>query len=367
MTTNEVEVEGVPTQVVTTNTTETVDEKRYRLSPGSRHTFDVNYEAGTQTLVLDGKTIFATNCADTVDAGGNLYLFANNRGGTATYFSKARLYALKLWQDGVLVRDFKPCFRNGKAGLYESVEHRIYYTAKPIASYGYPVYVEGSQPVKTLEYVDTDGTQWINTGVIGRPDVVAEFEMQWLIDTSSTGVDVDFLGARKDATDTRFYLWHYVNTWMSLGYGIFVYPMSGNPSFFVNGWHDGQIHAAVDHTYHVKTSLLDGAVKMVVDGQTIVDHAQAGLSVDTGLPLYLFGCNDAGHVNYRSRARLYWLKIWQDGRLVRSFVPVLLDCGLPALWDKVDDRVYAPNVPFAAVGPVTGDILRNRATSIFVR
>lgn len=52
------------------------------------------------------------------------------------------------------------------------------------------------------------------------------------------------------------------------------------------------------------------------------------------------------------------MKVWQDGVLVRNFVPMRLggENGMPALWDKVSAKPFFLNekAPFARVGPVMG-------------
>jgi len=64
----------------------------------------------------------------------NLYAFANNNDGAANGFSQMRLYGMKIWQtngvDGtyVLVRDFKPCHKDGRAGLVDTLTGTLYFS-----------------------------------------------------------------------------------------------------------------------------------------------------------------------------------------------------------------------------------------------
>ena len=60
---------------------------------------------------------------------------------------------------------------------------------------------------------------------------------------------------------------------------------------------------------------------------------------DTELNLYLFGCNKDGAASYASKSRCYSLKIYENGSLVRDFLPVDY-VGIPMLWDKVDGKLY---------------------------
>ena len=71
-----------------------------------------------------------------------MYLFADHRCEPASGidkaegFHKGRLYYAKIWQtNGLdatsyrLVRDYRPCVKNGVAGLYDAVSETIFYPA----------------------------------------------------------------------------------------------------------------------------------------------------------------------------------------------------------------------------------------------
>jgi len=58
--------------------------------------------------------------------------------------------------------------------------------------------------------------------------------------------------------------------------------------------------------------------------------------------MYLFAKNDAdsGKPASPANCRFYFLKIWQDGNLVRNYRPVRLKNGLVVLWDFVENKAY---------------------------
>ena len=71
-----------------------------------------------------------------VDVFNTLYLFNSNAGGTLGFAgAKATCGSLKIWQipsggtEYVLVRNFKPCVKGGRAGLYDAVSKKIFYSA----------------------------------------------------------------------------------------------------------------------------------------------------------------------------------------------------------------------------------------------
>ena len=59
------------------------------------------------------------------------YLGATNRNGSATLKPKLKIYGCKFYQDGVLIRDFIPCYNKtiNKIGLYDLVESKFYTNA----------------------------------------------------------------------------------------------------------------------------------------------------------------------------------------------------------------------------------------------
>ena len=110
----------------------------YKLDSG-RHILQTEATAaGVLTMSVDGGSDkILTNYGNAFDSAQNLYLFCGNHGGTANseWYCTAELYSLKIWQipsggtEYVLVRNFKPCVKGGKAGLYDTVSKKIFYSA----------------------------------------------------------------------------------------------------------------------------------------------------------------------------------------------------------------------------------------------
>ena len=356
----------------TTNNVEQVVTNNIEWVSGRKYAFDISYAVGSQTIDLDGERILAKDSGASVDAGCNLALFACNNNGTPQYEAPARCYGLKLWQDGALVRDFRPCVKDGKALLWDDVTKTLYRPVPDIPAAGnvgdrLPQVLTGNErPDVYVEYVESDKTLFVDTGVIGRSGTTAEFEMQWL-----AGSDDTFIGSRISESgsqrDSRYFLWHWASDAFSYGYGTFLYPKNGDPT--VAGSRDAiaeKIPAQRNYTYHVRSSLNAGSQAIEVNGTTIVNRTDAR-NLDTGYPLYIFACNVGGTMKYPSAARLYWLKLWQDGKLVRNFRPVRLDNNQAALWDSVTKQIFLPSKPFSAVCPRGEKVGADRGTVIVIR
>ena len=215
-----------------------------------------------------------------------------------------------------------------------------------------------------MEYVESDGSIYVDTGVRGRSGTAADLRMAFL-----EAADSSFLDTRNNTLDDnhrRLYLWHnYTNGQsdkMSYGYGEF-------KSF-------GSIN--VGTAYHVESSLSVGSQTVSVDGTQYANNT-ADKAIDTELDIYAFACNLDGAPGYACKSRLYWLKMYQGDangsnmRLVRDFRPVRLNNGLTVLWDFVENKAYpaksvaSPSdiVGFSKVGPVTERILTG--TEVIIR
>ena len=77
----------------------------------------LNYENQTFT---DNNVPYSGSISYTIP----IYIFSLDA--TRTISQTTRLYGYKIWQNGILVRDYKPCLYNNQAGLWDSVECKFY-------------------------------------------------------------------------------------------------------------------------------------------------------------------------------------------------------------------------------------------------
>lgn len=333
-----------------------------------RHVFDVTLAANQQSASCDGIVLSLEGSPWTanVDAGCNLYLFGCNAGGTVRHQSNVRFYSLKLWQGESLERDFLPCVKNGQAGLYDAQNDEVVFPALFVdpSCLGAPVLTDDMKPVKVLEYVESDGSQWYDTGVTGCVGTVANIKMAWL----EQGKDIGFLGSRKTSGDTRFYMWHNAYDKMSCGVEKFWYFNNADPTQPKDGSSGVEtIPIEVGKTYQVNASFLPERQHITVNGKVVFDVLKT-VDLDTDYPLYLFANDNMGEATGKSAARLYSLKIRQGGRIVRHFVPVRLDCGVNALYDMVEEKPYSPcGAQMRSWGPEIGDYTGRLGCAIIIR
>ena len=328
-----------------------------------KYAFKATLAPGVQTLEVDGATTVSRNESSEVSTGVGLYLHACDKGGQTTYASKTRCYGLKLSRSGELLRDFRPCLKDGRAGLYDAVSDRIFFPGVDYAKWGPVTAIEDSvRPTAWLEYVDSDGAQYVDTGVRGRGGLRAYMDMEWL----KVSDDWAFLDARASlSTETRVMFWHTAWSSAALAYGGFVYPGKGGG---VASSTADRLAVAANTRYRVTTELKAGAQTMDIVGGAYggrVYTAAKTDDVDAGVNLTLFGNNVGGVVANLSKARLHRVKIWRDGEPVRDFRPVMTNIGAAMLWDAVERKLYLSSTGgFASHGPETGRF--EGGTTIFV-
>ena len=147
------------------------------ITSGGRFNFIVNGTSGGRDTTAQGA----------YNSGFTMYLFANHGTSSGSVANKCpsgtRCYWTRIWQadaNGVyqFVRDFVPCKKGDRVGLWDRVSGDIFYPAAGTLTAGSTVAVH-AEPDKMLEYVESDGTQYIDTGVVGRDGTKAEIDFKF--------------------------------------------------------------------------------------------------------------------------------------------------------------------------------------------
>ena len=162
-----------------------------------------------------------------------------------------------------------------------------------------------------IEYLESTGTQYIDTGIRASGPISCEARMLFL-DRGDAG----FLDARSN--NVRFYLLHNYLGWC-LGYG----------NFFTS-------NVNYDNTspHNIKSFLSKGLQYMEVDGVTILEKKLTD-EYNPELNLYMFAQNFNGKAQYYSKARLFSCKIGN----VRDYISVRIGT-TGYIYDKVSGELF---------------------------
>ena len=92
----------------------------------NKHTMVAKIYANSAEFTFDN-TSYTASYANTSSQTNSLYIFARHSyNGLASNNTRQKVYSLYIKDNGVLVRDFRPCEYNGVAGLWDSVEGKFY-------------------------------------------------------------------------------------------------------------------------------------------------------------------------------------------------------------------------------------------------
>ena len=351
---------------------------------GTKYSFDVSFADGAQTFEWDGTEVLNTNITGSVETDETLHLFSSSYWRNR---AAARCYGLKIWQDGILIRDFKPCKVDGKGMLYDSVTDSIYRPSPdiPESRTGNVVTIDDVVPVNYVDYVETDGKVFFDTGIVGKSGTIAEFKETNLM---SKDGEQCFLGCYGGSSNPRYYFWYHAWGYtLGIAYGSYWRPKNNDPYSDAENSSDPNVYKLKkDDTTHARISFVVGAQTFYAINDdtgeaTLYSSKTLSSNVNTGRNLYLFAKNDnnAGTTLQPAESRFYFLKIWQGDangsnmRLVRYFRPVKLSNGHVVLWDSVEKKVYRPKsttapynyTTFPVVGPDGAQI--RKSLSVVVR
>ena len=170
-----------------------------------------------------------------------------------------------------------------------------------------------------IEYLESTGTQYIDTGVVADETTEAEIEFS---DMTATPIFMASNGG-----------------WTNKNFGINAGTDSGSVYllFYMNcdGWTSHKI---------VKS----GNVKLLLSGVYLnnekLDITRGQIpsptAFSTQYAISIFASNISGNIPYFGKFKLLHFKLWQQNVLVRDMIPVLDLDGVPCMFDKVEGKFY---------------------------
>lgn len=271
------------------------------------------FTAYNKTVSLNTESYTGTIERSTTRSNYNFALFTVNTAGTFdSRIFNGKIYYAKLWDNGVLVRDFIPCLDNNNVPcMWDRVEQKAYYNqGTGTFSYGHTI-----TPVK---YLESSGTQYIDTGY--KPNNASGL----YIDAQKTAVgNVILIGCRNNSTtDSRWWI---------------------NPSGISHNicWND--IYRIIDfdmdrHTYQMNYY---NSKKRIIDNIVGDDITETLNPSSFSVSATLFCANNNTGVSNFASAKIYTAKITEGSTLVRDYIPVKDENNVGYMFDTVSHTLYA--------------------------
>lgn len=167
-------------------------------------------------------------------------------------------------------------------------------------------------------YIESSGTQCIDSMFKPNQDTRVVLDFQMTAENSDLSANVVF-GARSSASSKAFAVqWNTSND---------------NFQHFYNNGYDNLDFGKFDIRQIVEMN------KNVfsLNGET---HTRTYASFQCAYALYLFALNNAGTVAFYSKMRMYSCQIYDNGTLIRDYVPCLNASGTAGLYDMVNGVFY---------------------------
>ena len=266
-----------------------------------RHHLDKDGAACT----MDSTTV--TNTSSTFTCAYTLYLFAGNQNDEAVSQVSMKLYVCRIYDNGTLVRNYIPC-RNpdGEVGLYDLIGGEFYTT--PLAEE--PVALPSGYT--QIAYLQSTGTQYIDSGVKGDSDVrvTADFEI------TAFGSGTTFVFGAQGTDSVRYTLGMTSAGAFRSDFGT---AMTSGSAASLN------TRYSADKNGNVCT----------VGGQTLTSAA-ATFSGTTNIYLFARSYSSISC----SKIKMYRCKMYKAGTLVRDLVPARNSSGTLGLYDTVGGVFY---------------------------
>lgn len=266
------------------------------------------------TLFSAGSQSFTPTYTSQLPLSVNNYLFAMNDNGTATSISSGgyvrRLIMLK---SGATFFDGIPVRKKGVGYMYDMISGNLF------GNSGTGSFVIGPDVVKPydteIEYLQSSGTQYIDTGLIPYSTTNIAIDFETLIVTGNTAGF--FFGCRASSNSKTFDFLQYYSGTLKFRWD------------YGSTLRDGP---AVTSGLHKATT---SGNKMTIDGTTLT----SGTFQSTTLPIYLFALNNNGSATCHPSCRIYSFKVIRGGIAVRDFIPVRVG-QVGYMYDKVTRQLF---------------------------
>lgn len=319
---------------------------------GSQNTNRHIIDKDKAVLKEDG-IVVADHPAATFSCNYNLYIFCGNSAGTLEHYARMRLYSCKIYDNGVLVRDYVPVKRNRDSaiGLYDRVQ-RTFNTSATSTSFIAGTVVEQDHSdlenkvmtikqlstlskktlgKRLLEYVQFTGTQFIDTGYNpnGETRVVLDIYLDQNQPTANNGI-VSIFGGRTSTTASSFTLWRLSSSQFRYDYK--------------NTLNTINLSATGDFSIDANKNIIkiNSTTKTVTKSTFQSTHSLrlGSTYTNTGSPYNDSNFNDLR----RFSGKVYSMKIYDNGTLVRDLKPVKdLKTGQIGFYDILSGIFYENN------------------------
>ena len=174
-----------------------------------------------------------------------------------------------------------------------------------------------------VEYLASDGNQYIDTGVLGN----GEFDVDYQFYQTENSSNAIFAGTRSASQHLNFGQRSTGNT-------------GGFSMAYLGEYWQAISSPAINTNVRVQISYKSGSQTGTLNGTAMTSKSLTGTEA-TNLSIYIFKRHHYGTDNVTGLVgRIYYFKLWNNGALVRYFIPALDPNGRPCMWDVVTKQPF---------------------------
>lgn len=177
-----------------------------------------------------------------------------------------------------------------------------------------------------LEYLESTGTQYIDTGIKGNQDTKVEIKYYYYTTSSSNG---RIFGSRSRPLFHEFVI------------GTFNGAISDNTNYFVGyGYSSGENLTLSPVKINEWFTIIHDRTTHSVNGINY-PYNYTYKTFETPQNLKIFGFDNAGSIGNPSIGRCAYVKIWSNNIIIRDFIPVLRKSdSKPGMYDLVSGQFF---------------------------
>lgn len=268
----------------------------------------------------------------TITSTTNVFLFSASNTGNVPYeisrLAKLRVYSFKTWSpNGILTRHIIPAQRlsDNAIGMFDKVSGEFF------GNKGTGVFIAGNEIVnipkeyERLEYLESSGTQYIDTGIKAIANSKVEMKFNRTGYAGQASVSAIFGGY--DSNQRNYGLAIDTST---------IYWMFGGQS-------NAKKTFPLDTDYDV---VFDAANKTFTVGDYTQSFSSLSLPAQSNGNIYLFTNSAVGSLatynkQYWLKGKIYYFKYYENGTLVRNLFPVRRKAdNVLGMYDAVEGKFY---------------------------
>ena len=298
----------------------------FNINFNTKYKIDIDPTRG----ITVNNTLYSIIYKSSITSSYNAYIFGFNTNNSINETVNMKLYSFKIYNDNNLVRDFIPVKRKSDnvLGLFDKVNNGFYTNAGTGNFIAGPSIYDGSQLQQNiLEIQDLmEQCNDLSLDILGgtpKPDPLKDYKkLEYIQSTGSQYINTDInIGATTDI-EVKF-----ITVQAAGGYGR-VWGSTSDMKYELadTGGNTGYRISINGTGYSFSTTNDIKIVKMTGNGTVFLNNSQIhnfNKSYTGGEKLWLFWGNSGDWQNVYGRIKLYYAKVWQDNKLVRNYMPVL--------------------------------------------